>query len=59
LKSFDESWESRLAIQVDGIEIPVIGLEDLVRSKSTDRPQDIEDIKAIRALIDERKSRES
>jgi predicted nucleotidyltransferase len=58
LKSFDESWENRLAIQVDGIDIPVISLEDLVRSKSTDRPQDIEDIKAIRALIDERKNRE-
>ena len=52
LKSFEESWNARLAVEVEGVRIPVISLEDLARSKSTDRPQDVEDLKAIRALLD-------
>jgi len=62
LKSFEESWTNRLTVQVEGgfgaggtVSIPVVSLEDLERSKSTDRPQDKADLEGIRALLDQQR----
>lgn len=45
---FDDCWDERLEIVVDGIPVPFIGLEDLRRNKTaTGRPQDVADLAAL------------
>lgn len=42
---FAECWDRRLVVSLDGVELPFIGLEDLVANKrATGRPQDLADI---------------
>jgi hypothetical protein len=46
--SFDEAWPRRIASQVAGLTIPVIGREDLIRNKrSTGRSQDFADAERL------------
>ena len=46
--SFDELRRRALVVELDGIEIPVAGLDDLVRMKrAAGRPQDLIDIGAL------------
>jgi hypothetical protein len=45
---FDEAWRGRLAISVAGMNVYVIGKEELIRNKkSVGRPQDLADVDAI------------
>ncbi|MEZ6095560.1 MAG: DUF6036 family nucleotidyltransferase [Pirellulaceae bacterium] len=46
--SFEDAWETRVIVTVDGIDIPVIGRTNLIRNKrATGRPKDLADIDAI------------
>jgi len=48
---FDQAWTNRMEIDVDGMTIPVIGREDLIRNKrAVGRPQDLAD---VQRLLDE------
>ena len=43
--AFDEAWDHRIEITVDGVPIPVLGKSDLIRNKrAVGRPQDLADI---------------
>jgi predicted nucleotidyltransferase len=60
--SYDELRRRALVVELDGIEIPVAGLDDLVRMKrAAGRPQDIIDIGALTRDDEEleREARES
>ncbi|HAP77185.1 MAG TPA: hypothetical protein DCR14_14010 [Acidimicrobiaceae bacterium] len=47
---FDEAWPNRSIVAVDGMELPVIGRDDLVRNKrAVGRPQDIADVARLTA----------
>jgi hypothetical protein len=42
--TFEEAWPSRVATTVEGLVVPVIGREELLRNKeATGRPQDLAD----------------
>ena len=46
--SFDQAWKNRIEIDVEGITIPVIGREDLIRNKrAVGRPQDLVDVEKL------------
>ena len=43
--SFDEAWPRRTTVELWGLSVPVIGREDLVRSKrAAGRPRDLADL---------------
>ena len=43
--TWPEAWASRMQVDLDGIEIHVIGKEELIRNKkATGRPQDLADV---------------
>jgi len=45
---FDEAWTRRVTISVEGVEVPVIGRDDLIANKrATGRPQDLRDVRAL------------
>lgn len=47
---FDEAWPNRLTVEVDGLTVPVIGREDLLRNKrAAGRPQDLADVTRLEA----------
>lgn len=50
LQDFDACWNRRLDLEFEAVRIPIVGLEDLIRSKQTGRPQDQADIEALRRL---------
>jgi predicted nucleotidyltransferase len=61
-RSFEELRSRALVVNLDGIEIPVAGLDDLVRMKrAAGRPQDLTDIGALTRDDEEleREARES
>ncbi|HET7711096.1 MAG TPA: nucleotidyltransferase [Thermoanaerobaculia bacterium] len=42
--SFEEAWKRRVSAEIDGMRYPVIGREDLIRTKrAVGRPQDLVD----------------
>jgi hypothetical protein len=42
--TFDEAWPNRMVITIDGVEVSVIGRQELIRNKrATGRPQDLVD----------------
>lgn len=42
---FDEAWANRKHIKIHGIDIPVIGMQELLKNKkAAGRPQDIADV---------------
>ncbi len=42
---FEDAWERRLSIDIDGLHLNVIGRDDLLRNKiAADRPQDRADV---------------
>lgn len=48
---FEAAWGRRLAVQVAGVEVPVLGLDDLVALKRrAGRPQDLADADALLRL---------
>ncbi len=47
--TWHEAWASRTPANLDGLEIGVIGKEELIRNKkATGRPQDIADVARLR-----------
>jgi hypothetical protein len=48
--AFEEAWPRRLAVQLWGLTVPVIGRDDLVRSKrAAGRPRDLADLAELEA----------
>ena len=47
---FNACWQRRQERTVGTVSIPFLGLEDLIRSKQTGRPQDEADVAALREL---------
>jgi hypothetical protein len=46
--AFDDAWEERKMMPLDGLEIPIIGKKHLIQSKlAAGRPQDILDIENL------------
>jgi hypothetical protein len=42
---FDEAWQNRVVVDVQGLAVPVIGREDLIRAKrEAGRPWDLADV---------------
>lgn len=51
---FERCWDERLIIEVDGRQIPFIGIRGLVANKeASGRPQDLVDAGVLRQLLDE------
>jgi predicted nucleotidyltransferase len=49
--TFEEAWDNRMEIEVEGITVPVIGLEDLIRNKrAVGRLQDLADVEKLENL---------
>ena len=45
---FDEAWPRRVALDLEGAEVPVIGRDDFIRNKrATGRPKDLADIDGL------------
>ena len=45
---FDNAWNSRINVEIDGISLPVLGREDLLANKkATGRPKDNVDAKTL------------
>lgn len=45
---FEEAWPNRTVAEVEGIDVPVIGLDDLIRNKrAVGRTRDLADIEAL------------
>jgi len=48
---FPAAWEKRISVSMEGLEIPVISLEDLIRNKeASGRQQDLADLERLRNL---------
>lgn len=46
--SFDQAWPSRVTVAVEGLTVPVIGRDDLLRNKAASgRPKDLADLAAL------------
>jgi hypothetical protein len=47
-RPFDDLREAALVVEVDGMEIPIVSLDDLIRMKrAAGRPGDLEDLAAL------------
>ena len=43
--TWEEAWKTRSTVSLDGLEVPLIGKEELIRNKkATGRPQDLADV---------------
>jgi predicted nucleotidyltransferase len=50
--SFEDAWKSRIHVEIDGIQVPVIGLKELFINKSSSgREKDEADLPTIRRLL--------
>lgn len=47
---FDEAYKNRETVTIEGIKIPFISIDDLIKSKDTDRPNDAVILKEIKRL---------
>jgi hypothetical protein len=46
--TFDEAWNNRVEIEIDGLTIPFISRDDLIKTKlASGRPQDLIDAEAL------------
>lgn len=51
--SFDEAWENRVTVEIEGMEIPVLGRDELIRNKRTvGRTRDLADIEELEGRED-------
>lgn len=49
-ESFDEAWPYRVAVEIDGISVPVVGRDDLLCNKrAVGRPQNRADVARLQA----------
>jgi len=44
---FGEAWERRVVVKLDGLEAPVLSLDDLIAEEKADREQDRLDVKQL------------
>lgn len=50
--NFADAWNSRMVVNIEGMSVPVLGLQDLLINKSsTGRDKDIADIPIIKKLL--------
>jgi hypothetical protein len=50
--TFDEAWRGRVDLELDGLRLPVIGLNELLKNKrAVGRPQDKADAERLQALM--------
>jgi hypothetical protein len=48
---FEDAWPRRLVIDLNGVTVPVLGKEDLIRNKqAVGRPQDRRDVRLLQGL---------
>ena len=48
--SFEEAWPNRVTVEIEGLEIPCLGRDDLVRNKrATGRAKDLLDVELLRS----------
>ncbi|HET8650193.1 MAG TPA: nucleotidyltransferase [Gemmatimonadales bacterium] len=53
---FDDAWPNRVVAAIDGVEVPFIGLRDLITNKRVaGRPQDIADVSRLETELVRRK----
>lgn len=52
---YEEAQASRVLRTIDGVSVPYLSLEDLIRSKQTNRHQDLADIEVLRGIQRDRK----
>ena len=46
--TFDQAWPSRMTVAIEGLMVPVIGRDDLLRNKAASgRPKDLADLAAL------------
>ena len=46
--AFDQAWEKKVVVELNGMNVPFIGREDLITNKkATGRPQDIADVSRL------------
>ena len=55
LDGFESCWSRRLETTFESVTIPFLGLEDLLKSKNTDRDQDQADAEALKRIVEKRK----
>jgi hypothetical protein len=49
--AFDQAWQNKMAIIIEGLEVFCIGLDDLlVNKRATGRPKDLADIDSLKNL---------
>lgn len=53
--SFKEVWDNLERFEIDNVEIPVCGLETLIKMKKTVRDRDLRDLKFLMKKADEQK----
>lgn len=45
ITDFDEAWNGRIDVSIDGLSVPVLGRDTLIKNKSSlGRPQDLADV---------------
>ena len=47
---YEQAVENSSVVEVEGVSIPLIGLDDLIETKRTDRPLDAADIEALEEI---------
>jgi hypothetical protein len=48
--TFEQAWPSRLTVAIEGLTVPVIGRDELLRNKAASgRPKDLADLAALGA----------
>jgi hypothetical protein len=53
-RAFAQMRESALVVEVDGVAVPIVSLDDLIRmKKAAGRPQDLDDIAALTLTAEE------
>ena len=53
IPDFQDAWESRVEVEIEGITVPTIGLQHLIQNKrSTGRPQDLADVAWLETRAD-------
>jgi hypothetical protein len=48
--TFDDAWPRRVVRRIEGVRIPHLSLDDLIRSKQTGRHSDQADLEVLRSL---------
>jgi hypothetical protein len=56
---YENAKASRVLRTIDGVSVPYLSLEDLIRSKQTGRHQDLADIEVLRGIERDRRKPES